>query len=87
MTTRLAESLSVSLTEEGYTVATAENGRVGLQMLRERPFDTVLLDLLMPEMDGFDVLKIIKADARIRHLPVIVGIGRRGSGGHQRCSQ
>jgi CheY-like chemotaxis protein len=77
--------LSASLTEEGYTVATAENGRVGLQMLRENPFDTVLLDLLMPEMDGFDVLKIIKADVRIRHLPVIVISGEEDLAGITRC--
>jgi CheY-like chemotaxis protein len=77
--------LSVSLTEEGYTVATAENGRVGLQMVREKPFDTVLLDLLMPEVDGFDVLKIIKADVRIRHLPVIVISGEEDLAGITRC--
>jgi len=77
--------LSVSLTEDGYTVATAENGRVGLQMVREKPFDTVLLDLLMPEIDGFDVLKVIKADARIRHLPVIVISGEEDLAGITRC--
>ena len=77
--------LSASLTEEGYTVATAENGRVGLQMVREKPFDTVLLDLLMPEIDGFDVLKIIKADVRIRHLPVIVISGEEDLAGITRC--
>ncbi len=77
--------LSVSLTEEGYTVSAAENGRVGLQMIREKPFDTVLLDLLMPEIDGFDVLKIIKADARIRHLPVIVISGEEDLAGITRC--
>jgi CheY-like chemotaxis protein len=77
--------LSVNLTEEGYTVATAENGRVGLQMLQEKPFDTVLLDLLMPEIDGFDVLKIIKADVKIRHLPVIVISGEEDLAGITRC--
>jgi CheY-like chemotaxis protein len=77
--------LSASLIEEGYTVATAENGRVGLQMVREKPFDTVLLDLLMPEIDGFDVLKIIKADVRIRHLPVIVISGEEDLAGITRC--
>jgi response regulator RpfG family c-di-GMP phosphodiesterase len=64
--------LHVNLTQEGYTVKTAENGRDGLQMLNEQAFDVVLLDLLMPKMDGFEVLKIMKADARLRHLPVIV---------------
>ncbi len=77
--------LSANLTEEGYTVATAENGRVGLQVLREKPFDTVLLDLLMPEIDGFDVLKIIKSDVRIRHLPVIVISGEEDLVGITRC--
>ena len=77
--------LSVSLTEEGYTVSTAENGRLGLQMVRENPFDMVLLDLLMPEIDGFDVLKIIKADVRIRHLPVIVISGEEDLAGITRC--
>lgn len=77
--------LSVNLTEEGYTVETAENGLDGLQMLREQPFDIVLLDLLMPEMDGFDVLKVIKADARLRHLPVIVISGEGDLASITRC--
>ncbi len=77
--------VSVSLTEEGYTVETAENGQVGLEMLRKEPFDTVLLDLLMPEIDGFDVLKIIKADARIRHLPVIIISGEEDLAGITKC--
>ena len=77
--------LSVNLTEEGYTVGTADNGRVGLQMLREQPFDIVLLDLLIPEIDGFDVLKIIKADLRTRHLPVIVISGEEDLAGITRC--
>lgn len=79
------EVLSVNLTEEGYTIETAENGRDGLQMLLEQPFDIVLLDLLMPEMDGFDVLKIIKADARLRHLPVIVISGEGDLSSITRC--
>ncbi len=77
--------LSVNLTEEGYTVETAGNGRDGLLMLREKPFDLVLLDLLMPEMDGFDVLKIMKADARLRHLPVIVISGEGDLASITRC--
>jgi adenylate cyclase len=77
--------LSVNLTEEGYTVETAENGLDGLQMLRGQPFDIVLLDLLMPEMDGFEVLKVIKADARLRHLPVIVISGEGDLASITRC--
>ena len=64
--------LATSLEEEGYTVATAENGLQALDILRANPFDVVLLDLLMPEMDGFEVLKQMKAESTLRHIPVIV---------------
>ena len=64
--------LSTSLEEEGYTVETAEDGRQALEMLHTRPFDVVLLDLLMPEMDGFQVLEQMKAGGSWQHIPVIV---------------
>lgn len=64
--------LSHSLEQQGYTVALAENGRQALQMLLEEPFDVVLLDIIMPEMDGYEVLAHLKADAGLRNIPVIV---------------
>lgn len=64
--------LSRMLAQQGHEVAVAENGRRALQMLGERPFDVVLLDLLMPEMDGFAVLQAIKANADWRDIVVIV---------------
>lgn len=60
------------LEQQGHEVAVAENGRLALDMLRERPFDVVLLDLLMPEMDGYAVLREIKANANWRDIVVIV---------------
>lgn len=65
-------SLSTSLEENGYAVQTAESGRQALKMLQERPFDVVLLDLLMPEMDGFQVLERIKSRSAWQHIPVII---------------
>jgi adenylate cyclase len=65
-------TLVSSLQREGHRVATAEDGRRGLELLRSEPFDVVLLDIVMPEMDGFQVLKEVKADPELRHLPVIV---------------
>ncbi len=56
----------------GHVITEAENGRVALKRLREQPFDLVLLDLLMPEMDGIQTLEAMKSDARTRHLPVIM---------------
>jgi signal transduction histidine kinase len=64
--------LSINLQESGYTVETAEDGQQALQMLRAQPFDAVLLDLLMPRMDGYQVLAEMKQDAALRRTPVIV---------------
>lgn len=64
--------LATSLEEEGYSVATAEDGGQALVLLRSRPFDVVLLDLLMPEMDGYQLLEHMKSDNELRRLPVIV---------------
>jgi signal transduction histidine kinase len=64
--------LSRRLKRQGYTVVTAESGFLALKMMRESSFDLVLLDILMPEMDGFEVLKVLKADEKLQHIPVIM---------------
>ena len=64
--------LRAALEREGHDVAEAEDGRAALAILADRPVDVVLLDLVMPEMDGFETLAAIKADESLRHLPVIV---------------
>lgn len=64
--------LSMGLKQQGHTVALAENGRQALDMLRSESFDVVLLDILMPEMDGHQVLAHMKADNNLRDIPVIV---------------
>jgi DNA-binding response OmpR family regulator/predicted metal-dependent HD superfamily phosphohydrolase len=64
--------LERALTQQGYIVATAENGRQALETLKAEPFDLVLLDILMPEMDGYETLGCIKSDDALRHLPVIM---------------
>ena len=60
------------LGKEGYDVEQAEGGREALTMLRSNVFDLVLLDILMPEVDGFQVLREMKDDAALRDIPVIV---------------
>jgi CheY-like chemotaxis protein len=57
---------------DGHTVLEAENGRTALELLRSEPVDVVLLDLVMPELDGYATLEQIKADPALRHVPVIV---------------
>ena len=64
--------LSRRLERQGYTTATAENGRQALERLRADNFDLVLLDIMMPEMDGYEVLQHLKADEALRHIPVIM---------------
>jgi signal transduction histidine kinase len=64
--------LARMLEQPGHEVVVAENGRLALTILGERPFDVVLLDLLMPEMDGYAVLREIKANADWRDSVVIV---------------
>lgn len=64
--------LSRQLARKGYLVATAENGRDALERLEEQAFDLVLLDILMPEMDGIEVLRRIKSEPRWAHIPVIM---------------
>jgi len=64
--------IRVNLEEQGYTVEEACDGQEALEMLQKHSYDVVLLDLIMPVLDGFEVLKIIKADSQLRHIPVIV---------------
>ncbi|HKZ86474.1 MAG TPA: adenylate/guanylate cyclase domain-containing protein [Anaerolineae bacterium] len=60
------------LEQQGHTVAFAENGREALEMLRTQPFDLVLLDIEMPELDGYQVLERLTADTHLRNIPVIM---------------
>lgn len=64
--------LSKMLDDEGYRSRTAVDGREALEALGEEPFDAVLLDIVMPEVDGLEVLRTLKGDARLWHIPVIV---------------
>jgi signal transduction histidine kinase len=64
--------LSRGLESQGHTVGLAESGRQALAMLRQESFDVVLLDILMPGMDGYQVLAEIKGDPGLRDIPVIV---------------
>ena len=77
--------LTRSLELQGHRVASAENGRVALEMLRREAFDLLLLDMEMPEMDGFQVLEHMVADVQLRDLPVIVTSSLEGVAHVARC--
>jgi CheY-like chemotaxis protein len=66
------EMLRRALEKEGWTVAEAQNGKVALQRLAEAPPTLILLDLMMPEMDGFDFMDALRQNGRRPRVPVIV---------------
>ncbi len=68
----IRDILARQLILQGHTVAVARNGRQALEMMRAQAFDLMLLDIMMPEMDGYQVLEHLKADPALRHIPVIV---------------
>jgi adenylate cyclase len=61
-----------TLEQLGHRVAFAENGRHALEMVRRRPPDLVLLDVEMPEMNGYEALEALTADAKLRDIPVVM---------------
>ncbi len=63
---------STVLGSASYAVASARNGSEALRLARHEPFDLVLLDINMPEMDGWETLRLIKADDATRHVPVVM---------------
>jgi PleD family two-component response regulator len=72
----LREFARVNLASASASVDVAQDGVEALEMLRRDRYDLVLTDLEMPRMDGFELLAAIRADARLKRLPVVVETGR-----------
>ncbi len=68
----IRDILKFQLENAGFVVRCAEDGEEGLQMVQEDPPDLVLLDLMIPHMDGYEVCRRIKSDYGTRHIPVII---------------
>jgi len=64
--------LSRLLRQQGYNVITAEHGRQALDMVRDHRLDLILLDIMMPEMNGYEVLEQMKQDSSLRHIPIVM---------------
>jgi DNA-binding response OmpR family regulator len=64
--------LEVRVKREGHQAILVENGRQALDVLASQPVDVILLDIDMPELDGFGVLRTVKADPNLAHLPVLI---------------
>ena len=68
----LLDLYQTKLIQEGYEVIIAENGVEGLEMAQQHLPNLILLDILMPRVDGYEMLKKVKADNKLRNIPVII---------------
>lgn len=68
----ISKMYQLKLSLEGYDVQVAENGREGVDKVKEFMPNIILLDILMPELDGFEVLKIVKGDDATKNIPVLI---------------
>src|SRR5450759_691320 len=66
------DMLSRRVERQGHVVKIAKNGREALAIIEAEPIDLVLLDIMMPEMNGYEVLEKIKSNPTLRHIPVIM---------------
>jgi DNA-binding response OmpR family regulator len=69
---QIASLVKFKLEKDGYTVHLGENGRVALDLIKQTVPDMVILDVMMPVMDGFDVLRTIKSSDDTSNIPVIM---------------
>jgi len=68
----MAELVRQALKLRGYSVVSAQSGQQGLSMMRERKPDLLLLDLMMPNLNGWDIYRAVKTDQTLANIPVIV---------------
>jgi DNA-binding response OmpR family regulator len=68
----LQKTLGEVLSQQGYEVLSALNGEIGLKLAQSKKPDLILLDLILPKIHGFDVLKKIKDNPETKKIPVIV---------------
>lgn len=66
------DMLARRLQRLGYETMLAENGQRAIEMMKETPFDLVMLDIMMPQMNGYEVLEYVKADPGLQMIPIIM---------------
>ena len=68
----ILELVRFNLSREGHEVLCAESGEKALEILKARPVDLMVLDLMLPGIDGFSVAKRVKNDPRLQHVPIVM---------------
>ena len=71
-------NILVHILNQNYTIYTARDGKTGLEIANEYKPDVILLDIVMPEMDGYKVLSALKSSEKTKHIPVIFVTGLEG---------
>lgn len=74
----IVSALSIRLKALGYDVITAYDGMSGLSKSREEKPDLILLDIMLPKLDGYKVCRILKFDEKYRHIPIIMITAKSG---------
>lgn len=70
--TIMGQMVSEILSDVGFQVTSATNGPAAFAELKQRPIDFILLDLLLPEMSGFDIYERLRADDKTKSIPVMI---------------
>jgi two-component system phosphate regulon response regulator PhoB len=68
----ILELIDYNLSKNGYRVKTVVSGEEALDLIKENDYDLIILDLMLPGVDGFDICKIIKADKHKSHIPIVM---------------
>ena len=68
----ISKMYQLKLSLDGFDVQVADNGKIGLEKVKDFHPDIILTDILMPEIDGFEVIKQIKADADLKTIPILI---------------
>ncbi len=76
----LQKAMNEILTQEGFKILNALDGEKGLELIKKEKPDLILLDLILPKKDGFEILEEIKGDEKLKNIPVIVLTNLEGIG-------
>lgn len=76
----LVESIEYNLKKEGFAVLKAYDGKVGLKLVKEKLPDLIILDLMLPEIPGMDLCKLLKKEDKTADIPIIMLYGQKIAG-------
>ncbi|PRR84349.1 response regulator [Clostridium vincentii] len=79
--------LAAALEDYGAEIIEAENGKVALEKLENQDFDLILMDIMMPVMDGYEAIRSIRDTDKLKHIPIIVTTAKSLKGDREKCME